>query len=133
MLCGLGDDGDAGHADRVHAHRLRLRARRHRRAAVREGDHAPADRAQQHRLHRVPQRLSKRLPVDLQFHFLTFLAWWFQRLVKLFTVRCHLFVVKEGGHRAGTSPASRPPSITSRRPGHGKSRGDASSACYNGV
>ena len=23
---------------------------------------------QQHRLHRVPQRLSKRLPVDLQFH-----------------------------------------------------------------
>ena len=72
-LLGLGDYRDAGDADRVEAHALRLRAGRERRAAVREGDDAAADRAEQDGLHRRPQRLAKDFQLILIFIVSSFL------------------------------------------------------------
>ena len=70
----FGDDGDAGNAERVDAHRLRFVARGHRRAAARKAHDAAADCAQKDGLYCRPELAGKFFPVDLQFHFGCFLV-----------------------------------------------------------
>ena len=67
-LVRLRDDGDAGNAEGIHAHRLRLVARRQRRASAREAHNAAADRAEQYGANCRPKLAHQLFPVYFQFH-----------------------------------------------------------------
>ena len=70
----FGDDGDAGNAERIDAHRLRLVAWCHRRAAARKAHDAAAESAEEDGLYCRPELAHQFFPGDFQFHFGCFLV-----------------------------------------------------------
>ena len=91
-------DGDAGDAEGIHAHRLRLVAWRQRRASAREAHNAAAYRAEQHGTNRRP-KLTRQLFLSLLFPFLLFVVvvvgWWVGGVLRALKAACEWDVCDE--------------------------------------